>query len=132
MKSPDDDIRWARHVNGRWLVRESLRSDADAFLDHLAAVDPARFGRSCSRARRMMDHRQSDEDPKPWFYAGLFSLATREEAARYLKSHHFTVACIPAFDGFGIGVLRVEELRTDSVDKLFRVRQALAELGKGR
>lgn len=30
-------------------------------------------------------------DPKPWFYAGLFSLATADEARRMLASHPLTL-----------------------------------------
>src|ERR1041384_2872948 len=36
------------------------------------------------------------EDPKPWFYAGLFSLATVEEARRFLANHSFTLSAIPS------------------------------------
>ena len=123
LNSPDD-IGWVRHVNGRWIVRESLRADASAYLDHLAAADPARLRESCRRAKDLVTTHPT-EDPKPWFYAGLFSLATGAEAARFLKGHDFTVACIPRLAGGGLGALRVDEVRPDTADKIHRVRAAL-------
>lgn len=127
VKSPDD-IDWVRHVNGRWIVRESLRGDASAYLDHLARFDPGRLRESCRRARILtMTH--SSEDPKPWFYSGLFSLATEDEAKRFLKGHDFTIACIPRLATGGLGALRVDEVRPDTADKIHRVRAALEAMG---
>ncbi len=125
--NPPDDIDWVRHVNGRWIVRESLRQDAADYLDHLAATDPERLRRACARARTL-SRGHPGEDPKPWFYAGLFSLATLPEARRYLRGHDFTLACIPRFAGAGLGTLQSGDLRPDTVDKLRRVRAALRAL----
>lgn len=127
LKSPDD-IGWVRHVNGRWIVRESLRADAFAYLDHLAAADPGRLRESCRRAKGLVTTHPG-EDPKPWFYAGLFSLATEAEAARFLRGHDFTIACIPRLAGGGLGVLRVDEVRPDTAGKIRRVRAALEAMG---
>jgi hypothetical protein len=127
VKSPDD-IDWVRHVNGRWIVRESLRQDAAAWIDHLFATDPARL-REVSRRARLLTNSQSGEDPKPWFYAGLFSLATREEASRFLKGHDFTIACIPRLADARLGSLKVDEVRADTAEKIRRVRAALEVMG---
>jgi hypothetical protein len=126
VKSPDD-IAWVRHVNGRWIVRESLRGDALAWIDHLSVVDPARLHEVCRRAR-LLTTSQSGEDPKPWFYAGLFSLATREEASQFLKGHDFTIACIPRLADARLGSLKVDEVRPDTAEKIRRVRAALEAL----
>jgi hypothetical protein len=91
----DEAVAWVRGVNARWLVHHGLREDAAAYLDHLAAVDPGRLRRSCSMARSMVQRSGSANDPKPWFYAGLFGLATAEEGRRYLAGHEFTRAAIP-------------------------------------
>jgi len=127
--NPPDDIHWVRHVNGRWLVRESLREDASAYLDHLAATDPARLREVCRRAHVLVGGHPG-EDPKPWFYAGLFSLATMAEAERYLRGHDFTIACIPRFAETDLGSLRVEELAADSADKIRRVKTALEAMDR--
>lgn len=127
MNTPDDDIDWVRHVNGRWIVRESLREDASAFLDSLSATDPDRLRESCRRARSLTSAHPG-EDPKPWFYAGLFSLATEAEAARFLKGHDFTIACIPRIARGGLCALRIGEVRPDTADKIQRVRAALESL----
>lgn len=128
MNPPDDDIDWVRHVNGRWIVRESLREDAAAFLESLSGTDPDRLRESCRRARSLTSAHPG-EDPKPWFYAGLFSLATEAEAARFLKGHDFTIACIPRLADCSFRALRVDEVRPDTAEKIQRVRAALEALG---
>lgn len=109
-------------------MRESLRGDASAYLDHLAGVDPGRLGESCRRARVLTTNHPA-EDPKPWFYSALFSLATEDEAKRFLKGHDFTIACIPRLARGGLGALRVDEVRSDTADKIHRVRAALEAMG---
>ena len=94
-RDEDDAFAWVRAVNARWLVHHGLREDAAGYLDHLAAVDPGRLKRSCAIARSMVQRRGSESDPKPWFYAGLFSLATAEEGRRFLAGHDFTLMAIP-------------------------------------
>ena len=91
----DDAVAWVRATNARWLVHHGLREDAADYLDHLAAVDPGRLKRSCGIARSMVQRCGSASDPKPWFYAGLFSLATAEEGRRFLAGHKFTRMAIP-------------------------------------
>lgn len=95
-KAPVDYIGWAYRVNDTWLVHGGLDSDAAAYLDHLAEEDPVRLRRSCERAWRLVNSRGEFEDPKPWFYSGLFSLATAEEAGRFLSGHPFVAAVIPS------------------------------------
>src|SRR5262245_18378355 len=91
----DDAVAWVRATNARWLVHHGLREDAADYLDHLAAVDPVRLKPSCGIARRMVQRCGSASDPKPWFYAGLFSVATAEEGRRFLAGHKFTGMAIP-------------------------------------
>lgn len=124
---PPDDIDWVRHVNSRWLVRSTFREDAQAYLDHLASVDPERLRRSCRRARHLSRlHR--DEDPKPWFYAGLFSLASLPEARRYLKNHHFTIACIPALADSELGSFHPGNVGVSTWEKIHQIRSTLSAL----
>ena len=87
---------WARRVNRTWLVRGGLDATADAWLAHLEQTDPARLVASCENARALSRGPDHIHDPKPWFYAGLFSLATEAEARHFLTTHHFTAAAIPA------------------------------------
>lgn len=126
MKLPDDDIAWVRQVNGRWIVRESLRDDAEAFLEHLDS-DPDRLREACRRARLLVE-RQRGRDPKPWFYAGLFSVASAEEARRFLGGHNFTLACLPSHAAVGLRGLRAEELREDTKEKTREIRNAVLDL----
>jgi len=120
-----DDCAWARELNARWIVRSGLDRAAEEFLQHLEASDPARLQRSCRNARTMVDLREPSEDPKPWFYAGLFSLGTPEEAERFLRQHWLTHAAVsslpmppPAEDAHSV------------TEKLRRIREALAQLAK--
>lgn len=98
-KSPVDYISWARRVNAAWLVHGDLDSDAAAYMDYLAGIDPDRLNRSCKRAWQLVDSLGKLDDPKPWFYGGLFSLATAEEAARFLGDHPFLAAVVPSLAG---------------------------------
>lgn len=118
-----------KKVNARWLVNGGLDRDAENYIQHLEAVDLPRLERSCRIARRLVDIRDRSEDPKPWFYAGLFSLATTAEAERFAGRHPLTLAAIspvphpgeanrsPATLGI---ILRIREA-------LARVRQDAAE-----
>lgn len=130
MKTPGDDIDWVRHVNGRWIVRESLREDAGAFLGYLASTDPARLRESCRRAR-LLTSAHPCEDPKPWFYGGLFSVASPEETLRFLMGHDFTAACVGGEAVEQFGNLRIEGLRPDTAEKIRRVREGLARFKAG-
>jgi len=91
-----DPIAWARRVNPVWKVRHGLDQVAEEWLDHLAQHDPARLVVCCTIAAVLTRGPGYGSDPKPWFYGGLFSLATREEAQRFLANHRLTSAIIPA------------------------------------
>lgn len=111
-------------------MRESLREDAQSFLDHLAATDSARL-RECCRRARLLTSAHPGEDPKPWFYGGLFSVASPEETLRFLKGHDFTAACVGGEAVEQFGNLRIDGLRPDTAEKIRRVREALARLKAG-
>src|SRR5690606_22445529 len=70
------------------------RDHANAYLDHLERNDPRRLDRSCEIAMELVHQRQRVKDPKPLFYAGLFSLARHGEIDRYLGEHAFTRAVL--------------------------------------
>lgn len=91
-----DPIAWARRVNRGWFVRGGLDRTTDAWLTHLEQSDPDRLLASCDIARALSRGPDRTLDPKPWFYAGLFSLATAVEARHHLTNHCFTAAAIPA------------------------------------
>jgi hypothetical protein len=86
---------WARRINRGWFVRGGLADTTAAWLDYLEQTDPTRLLAACEMARALSRGPDHTIDPKPWFYAGLFSLATEEEARHYLTNHHFTAAAIP-------------------------------------
>jgi hypothetical protein len=88
--TPPDHVAWAKRVNSRWIVHRDLNRNAESYLDHLAQTDPARLVSSCRNAHLMTGWCDPGEDPKPWFYSGLFSLTTPEEAARFLGDHWLT------------------------------------------
>lgn len=69
------DLAWVRNANRRWIVHHNLDARSEAYLQHLDKTDPRRLLQSCSNARRMVRERPANDDPKPWFYSGLFSLA---------------------------------------------------------
>lgn len=128
MTDTNDDVAWVRRVNSRWIVREGLRGRAAAYLDFLAATDTGRLRRSCRRARRLTDHFGDDEDPKPWFYAGLFSLASGEEAAGFLTEHPFTFAALAGHEEAARKFFGPDVVAKTTWRKILRIREGLREL----
>lgn len=93
-EKPESQVAKAHRINNRWIVHGNLRDNANAYLDHLSSTDPLRLERSCSIAMDLVHKRRALNDPKPLFYAGLFSLATEAEIERFLQGHHFTRSVI--------------------------------------
>jgi len=123
-----DAVAWVRRVNARWIVHQGLRESAAAYLDYLQREDPGRLVQSCRNARRLVAQGGSTNDPKPWFYAGLFSLVGPVEAEEHLRGHWFTAACIPALpEAFGAG-MAPEAIGTDTRAKVDAIREAVAGL----
>lgn len=91
---PPDE--WAERVNRSWIVHSHLDDQAEAWMHHLRGLNDGRLEDSCQIARTMCDSRDPLDDPKPWFYSGLFHLATAEEARHFLANHPVTKASVPA------------------------------------
>jgi hypothetical protein len=124
-KSPirmTDAISWAKRINDRWIVRISLRDSANRYMDHLATIDPGRLEDSSLCARKMTEMANSGEDPKPWFYSGLFSLITEAESDLYLSDHHFTLAAISKEEP------TQENVSDETFEKIRRIRENLLSL----
>lgn len=99
-KQADDSptVAWAKRVNRAWIVHNNLDARADAWLDHLEDAADGRLEAASGAARWMCDRRDRSDDPKPWFYAGLFSLATADEAKHFLKPYRVTMATVPTME----------------------------------
>src|SRR5688572_16544584 len=127
MDSKIDHIAWARRVNERWIVHNKLNETAAAYMEHLVQADYDRLGRSCRLAYLLVHSLEPMEDPKPWFYGGLFSLATSSEANQFLAGHSLLASVVPALQtGNSLPAL-------DSVDpttrwKILRLRDAIDRL----
>jgi hypothetical protein len=121
-------IEWAKRVNRAWIVHGHLNDQAETWLEHLAALDDGRLRQSCENARAMCDLRDSLEDPKPWFYAGLFSLATPAEARKFLASHRITKALVPSMSDDEEVRLWLARVGPETRQLLERLRQALGRL----
>lgn len=87
-------IEWAQRVNATWICHQGLDKCAREWMDHLESTCPERLARSCRNAFRMTMKAGPGNDPKPWFYAGLFSLASTDEKLRWLANHPFTAAAV--------------------------------------
>ena len=66
------------------------------------------------------------EDPKPWFYSGLFSLTTPEEAGRFLEDHWLT-RIVTATPG-ELAATSHENVGETTLDKIQRIQAALTKL----
>lgn len=121
-------IDWARRVNRSWLVRSNLNEHTDAWLDHLAELDDERLLKSCEIARGLCDRRGAEDDPKPWFYAGLFQLATVEEARRFLETHRVTKSLVPAMAEDPDVLLWLDRVGPETRELISRLRRDVEQL----
>ena len=96
-------------------------------MDYLAGLADGRLERSCEMARTMCDLRDSLHDPKPWFYAGLFHLASAGEARRFLDTHRITKATVPAMVDDESVHLWIDRISPETCELLGRLRQSLAQ-----
>lgn len=125
-----DYVLWAERVNRRWIAHHGLKECAQTYLDHLQKRTPGRLIPSCQRAQQLVRLCPPGEDPKPWFYAGLFSLANPDEIRRFLADHWFTRSCLPSPAPPGE---RSEDsaISPGTREKINRIRDTLLRLGSG-
>ncbi len=85
------DVSKARRINRTWIVRGQLGETTEQYLNFLQNRRPEDLSEVCALAvaaarKASKEHR----DPKPDFYASLFSRATPEERANFLQNHLWT------------------------------------------
>jgi hypothetical protein len=125
-----DLVAWARRVNGRWIVHSGLNQSLSEYFDHLERADPERLIRSCRLAHRMVRSLEPGEDPKPWFYGGLFSLSTGAEARRFLAGHPFLASVVPCLQGGSEQSDGLKDAAKETRDKIHRLRATLETMAK--
>jgi hypothetical protein len=125
-----DAVAWARRVNSRWIVHHGLGESAEKYLDKLSRSDPERLARSCAHAHRLTEEFGHTEDPKPWFYAGLFSLATANEARQFLNPHPFTASTISSLEGEVDDGVALADAGEETRNKIARIRETVRLLLK--
>ena len=123
-----EPIAWAKRVNRTWLTKGGLNRDADEWMKHLAACGGGRLKRSCENARAMCGFRDPLDDPKPWFYTGLFSLATAEEAKRFLANHRITKAAVPSMRDDEDVILWLDRVGPETLELIERLRAGIKRL----
>ncbi len=122
-------VEWVKRVNRTWIVRNGLAERADEWLVHLERLADGRMETCCEMAQAMSHRRDHSEDPKPWFYAGLFSRATAGEARRFLANHRLTPASVPALWEDEVVKEWITGVRPETRELLERLREELTELG---
>lgn len=88
-------------------------------------VDDGRLLSCCEAARALCAMRDPLSDPKPWFYAGLFSLATADEARRFLETHRITRAAIPSMHEDESVVLWLDRVGPETRELIQRLRDGI-------
>jgi len=121
-------IEWAGRVNQAWFVRGGLKEHAVEWMRYLMSVEDGRLLSSCEAARAMCGMRGPLADPKPWFYAGLFSLATVEEARRFLETHRVTRAAIPAMRNDETVLLWLDRVGPETRELIQRLRDSIRRI----
>jgi len=123
---PLDYVGWARRANACWIVHHDLGRNAASYIDHLEQGDRPRLISSCRNAYRMVWRRDSMEDPKPWFYSGLFSLVTASEAEKFLANHWLTqIATATSMETSGVFQMNVSGI---TLEKIRRIQKTMAKL----
>lgn len=120
-------VEWVKRINRTWIVRHHLNRQAESWMDYLAELADGRLARCCEISRVMCDFRPPLHDPKPWFYAGLFHLATATEAQRFLEMHRITKATVPAMVDDESVQLWIDRISPETRALLDRLRQALVQ-----
>ena len=123
-------VDWVKRVNRSWIVHNNLNDQADAWVHYLADLGDGRLEPSCELARTMCDIRDPLDDPKPWFYAGLFHYATEEEAKRFLDTHRVTKATVPAMVDDDSVHLWINRVSGETRELLERMRSGLVTARK--
>jgi hypothetical protein len=114
-------VDWFKRVNRSWIVHNNLNDQADAWVNYLADLRDGRAETSCEIARTMCDLRDPLDDPKPWFYAGLFHLATAAEARRFIETHRVTKATVPTMvddESVNLWMARISPETRELVERL--------------
>lgn len=84
-------IEHARKINRTWVVRGTLSDNTARYLDRLETERPAILLAVCERAVAAARLASAEfRDPKPDFYAALFSRATDAERDEFLRDHFWT------------------------------------------
>lgn len=126
-----DHVAWVRRGNGRWIVHHGLGKNAQAYMEHLEKEDAERLAQSCRNAYLMVQQSAPMEDPKPWFYAGLFSLVKPEEARVYLANHWLVAMCVGIADTPEKSLIKLDAVCEPTVEKIRRIREAMDLLPVG-
>jgi hypothetical protein len=121
-------VEWAKRINRSWIVHNNLNDRAEAWIDHLVKSRDPRLEESCEAARTMCDLREPLDDPKPWFYSGLFHLATQEEAVRFLDTHRVTKATVTSMAEDRDVLLWINRISPETRELLERLRMALRQI----
>ena len=124
-------VEWANRVNETWIVHNNLNNSAQNWIKYLQELDDGRLIPSCEIARFMSRRRGPYDDPKPWFYAGLFHLATATEAIRFLPNHRVTRSTVPAMRNDEDVRLWLDRINPETKILLDRLKAALQEKDQG-
>jgi hypothetical protein len=99
MTESEGIVDYARRINRTWIVRGDLSQNASLFLQHLESTRPESLKAACALAVEAAKHASRlGKDPKPAFYSGLFSQATKEERGKFLKNHQWTRRLAATFE----------------------------------
>ena len=126
-----DYVAWVRRANSRWIVHHGLGTDTTAYLDHLARRDPERLLKSCRHAYLLVRGHPPQEDPKPWFYSGVFSLATAAEIRSYLSNHWLVRMVLTAAPGDLAQNPAGHEVSEPTLRKVSTIREAVTRVRQG-
>lgn len=130
--SAKSSVDWVKRINRSWIVHHQLDQRAEAWMTYLGEADDGRLEQSCEMARAMCAKRDDLDDPKPWFYAGLFHLASEGEVKRFLDAHRITKATVPSMSEDEGVALWLDRVSQETITLLDRLKNALREVRDSR
>lgn len=99
-------------------------------MNYLEQAQDGRLLVSTAAARTMCGWRKREDDPKPWFYSGLFHLADADEARQFLGMHRVTRAVVPSMREDEDVRLWMDRVGPETVEMIQRLRKAVDGIGQ--
>ncbi len=132
MSEPEHNSEEVNHkvkmINLKWLTKGDLAEDAKKYIDRLEKQDFERVTHLCHVALACAREASARHlDPKPLFYAGLFSQTTPEERQELLGNNKVTLALVEAIENPASLAQNLSFMHTDQLAQFEQIAAIVRE-----